>query len=818
MQAGIKQDRNRKTAARGKNFTPLFTIISLAIITLITILVSVISIAHLRVVSYNIIDSNVQERMNQISKSLESRFQTWVTLIQETAISAAPIMAQEPVDQEALRRLFRRITDSQTDAWHIYGSGNILWTEPGGYAVYSNGTSPSPGWNNTTRNWFTGAKARPGEVAFAEPYIADSNGQLTTAVSTNVYDAAGNDIGVVSANVSIEFLSEMLDQNIHIPGGTAFFINKDGLYVTHPDEQAVLNQSFFSDFGLEQYRDAVLGSETFTTIDTTYYLNSTRILEADWFLVTMVATQVIYADTNRLIIQFVLLNAVLIIIVVVVAVFLLRVLRQDRDEIISVNRMLVAERDEIAAMKDNIKTSIFLMDKDYEIQLNYSRSLEKIFSSSLYKKKFTDILSTSFAPHDLEIVKDFFDMIRTQVRSQAQLDSLNPLEEFVYTSSETHEAKILHCRFVSVKRDDNIFLLGTVDDITEETQLRKRLEEEAAKRQEEMRSLFEVVHVEPTIFMTFTEDVTHNLEEGLSLLHRASNGAGDIDPVLVRLYQLIHAIKSDAYIVGLSVYGDKLHGVESEIKRLRDRADGASGLTSDDLAALTTRVEEMGAEKDKLFDIFAQLDAYASTQKQGELDILLASLKRACERVAADLGKLVRFKPEKVDPEALKAAPYRQLKEILIQLVRNAVYHGIERPEQRSAAGKDETGVIRFSLQRQGLGATTTVSATAAPQAQSSRNVLRVIIQDDGVGLNFDKIRSKAFASGLIAEDETDRDKLLRVLFQPGFSTAETEGAHAGRGIGLNLVQDAVYALHGSIRVRSERGKGTAFIISIPLA
>jgi chemotaxis protein histidine kinase CheA len=149
--------------------------------------------------------------------------------------------------------------------------------------------------------------------------------------------------------------------------------------------------------------------------------------------------------------------------------------------------------------------------------------------------------------------------------------------------------------------------------------------------------------------------------------------------------------------------------------------------------------------------------------------------------------------------------------------VRNAVYHGIEQPEQRSAAGKDETGVIRFSLQRQGLSTTTTVSAIAS-QARSSNGILRITIQDDGIGLNFDRIRSKALVHGLIAEDETDQDKLLRALFQPGFSTAETEGAHAGRGIGLNLVQEEVHALRGSIEVRTELGKGTAFIISIPLA
>jgi chemotaxis protein histidine kinase CheA len=132
------------------------------------------------------------------------------------------------------------------------------------------------------------------------------------------------------------------------------------------------------------------------------------------------------------------------------------------------------------------------------------------------------------------------------------------------------------------------------------------------------------------------------------------------------------------------------------------------------------------------------------------------------------------------------------------------VYHGIETPKTRSAAGKDTTGVIQLSMERQ-----------PAP-SPDQRDSLRITLQDDGAGLNFDSIRRKALERGLISADDTDQDKLLRVLFLPGFSTAETEGAHAGRGIGLNLVQDQVDALDGTIDVRTEQGKGTTFIITIP--
>jgi chemotaxis protein histidine kinase CheA len=366
-----------------------------------------------------------------------------------------------------------------------------------------------------------------------------------------------------------------------------------------------------------------------------------------------------------------------------------------------------------------------------------------------------------------------------------------------------------------VERNGDVFILGTVDDITEETQLRKRLEEAGARRQEEMRSFFEVVHMDSSILAAFTEDAAHNLEAGLALLQDVSDpestsASSDTETVLVSLYQLLHAVKSDAYIVGLSVYGDKLHSTESEIKRLRESDTPPS---PDDFAALTSQLERLLDEKDALINILEQLHAPVPAVKQDEVAVLSASLKRACERVAADLGKQARFEPLAIDAEAVKSVPRRQLKEILIQLVRNAVYHGIEAPEQRRAAAKDETGVIQLSIQRRA-----TLVASTAELSHSGE--LAITIKDDGAGLNFDKIRRKALDQGLIDKDVADdstENQLLRVLFLPGFSTAETSGAHAGRGIGLNMVRDQVRALSGSIKVRTERGKGTAFVVSLPL-
>jgi len=91
------------------------------------------------------------------------------------------------------------------------------------------------------------------------------------------------------------------------------------------------------------------------------------------------------------------------------------------------------------------------------------------------------------------------------------------------------------------------------------------------------------------------------------------------------------------------------------------------------------------------------------------------------------------------------------------------------------------------------------------------------VLMDDGGGLDYKKISEKAVSSNVIKkEDANNKEMLLKAIFAPGFSTAENEGMHAGRGIGLNLVRDRLKEVRGAIKVRSEPNKGTAFIMAVP--
>jgi two-component system chemotaxis sensor kinase CheA len=135
----------------------------------------------------------------------------------------------------------------------------------------------------------------------------------------------------------------------------------------------------------------------------------------------------------------------------------------------------------------------------------------------------------------------------------------------------------------------------------------------------------------------------------------------------------------------------------------------------------------------------------------------------------------------------------------LVHLVRNAIDHGLESPEKRRAAGKNETGTLRLDAYHEG------------------GNIV-VQISDDGAGLNRAAIVAKAEQRGLIrAGQELDDAEVAELIFQPGFSTAAQATDLSGRGVGMDVVRRNVRDLGGSVGVRSQSGKGSVFTIALPL-
>jgi len=141
------------------------------------------------------------------------------------------------------------------------------------------------------------------------------------------------------------------------------------------------------------------------------------------------------------------------------------------------------------------------------------------------------------------------------------------------------------------------------------------------------------------------------------------------------------------------------------------------------------------------------------------------------------------------------------LSDPIIHLIRNAVDHGVEAVKDRAAAGKPEKSIVRLEARQEG-------------------DHILIIVADDGRGMNPERLRAKALEKGLISDEEAntmDERQSYNLVFLPGFSTAAEVSDVSGRGVGMDVVRTNILKLNGTIDIRSEQGKGTTFVISLPL-
>jgi chemotaxis family two-component system sensor histidine kinase/response regulator PixL len=177
---------------------------------------------------------------------------------------------------------------------------------------------------------------------------------------------------------------------------------------------------------------------------------------------------------------------------------------------------------------------------------------------------------------------------------------------------------------------------------------------------------------------------------------------------------------------------------------------------------------------------------------------LLGRFPRGLRQMELQYGKQVNLNM-KGGTTLVDRAVLEALNDPLLHLLRNAFDHGIESPEVRQATGKPESGIINITAAYRG-------------------NKTVITIEDDGAGINLDKIRAKALEMGLDESDLKDVSKkeLLDLIFEPGFSTAEKLTDLSGRGVGMDVVRTNLQQIQGDIQVQTKPGKGTTFTITVP--
>ena len=437
---------------------------------------------------------------------------------------------------------------------------------------------------------------------------------------------------------------------------------------------------------------------------------------------------------------------------------------------------LANERDMIQTMKDNINQGIFLMDKDMKILPQYSQPLTDILSyydSDIAGKSFLDILSSSFESKELQFMKGYFTMVFEKTKSAKVLESANPIAEFEYKTDA--QSKTLSTRFSLIEQaNTEPVIIGIIQDMTREKEFERELQSQKAAQELEMKNMFDVIKVDPLVFQNFIEDTESNYNSINAVLKDRSLTEKQ---VVTKVFQYIHAIKSNAVILGLEHLGNKIHILEDAIKAVSNK----DMVSVEDVLGLTIKLETLMQEMDAYTAITKRISAYKTSNQMDT--ILVNSISKAAERLSGEVNKKVEVKAGQIDLDILESKLRKPIKEILYQCVRNSIYHGIETADERIKKNKPPRGLLVFGIKK--------VDGKA-----------EVTFSDDGSGLNWDKIRKKYLIKHPEARN-VDKKVLLGAIFAPEFSTADETSTAAGRGVGLSLVMDLIKENHGAINVNS---------------
>ncbi|MGH1342335.1 MAG: ATP-binding protein [Nannocystales bacterium] len=447
---------------------------------------------------------------------------------------------------------------------------------------------------------------------------------------------------------------------------------------------------------------------------------------------------------------------------------------------------LVNANDSMCLVLDNVEEGLCVIDTAGNIGPHSSRSFERLFGTATPGQSFAEHLGD----------RDFADWfgVSFEMLAEGCLDPEIVLEQLPTTLE--HKGRHLRFGYTLIERAGEVEgVLVVVDDVTD-----RLAAEEAERDQGEMVALLRLLARDADGFREFRVS-------GAALVRRLL----DADETPSEERRTLHTLKGNAALMGVDTVAKYCHDLESELDGSGDRISPAKRRQLSDVwAATEARMTVIFGEREGIIEISeaeysSLLDKIAGGASSRELAELvrgwrldsvpqrLARMARSAEVLAVKLGKQLRIE---LDGSAMRLDPsrWREFWSCCVHLIRNSVDHGIEDQKTRVARGKDGTGTLWLSMERDG-----------------GDVVMRV--RDDGGGIDWERVALKAEALGLPFGTQ---DALEAALFTDGLSTKDRVSATSGRGVGLSALAKETLRMGGSLHVHSLFGEGTQFTIRIP--
>jgi len=485
--------------------------------------------------------------------------------------------------------------------------------------------------------------------------------------------------------------------------------------------------------------------------------------------------------------------------------------RQNRD-LWQHARTLEAAKRESDAVLSSVRAHLMLIDGSYRIQSRYSSELEGVFHQrDLGNENFLNVLQRMLSERMFKTARDYLALLFDTGRKERVVLKVNPLDEVEVTTTQpdgTVGVRHLNFDFRRILEGGAVEkVLVSVEDITDRVVRERQLRESEQQKVKQFELLIGILHVDPASldgFVVMANDQLAIVDQALRAGDFAAASIGQTALLRQRLdivLQRVHNIKGNASLLRLEHFERLAQEFEQQVIDLKHR----TALGGDDFLAVVIGLAAFRADLDDLQSLRVKL---AGIQRGAEIhrevgDDLIDNVGKLAADLAAKLGKAVKIDADGFDSRTLPPAQRLVVKDVLIQLTRNSLAHGIETTQEREAAHKSRVATIEIH-----------------PLREQQPDSFSFSFRDDGRGLDAEKIRARAVAAGLLpAERATlaDDSEIASFIFAPGFSTSDETTLTAGRGVGMNVVkQRVVDDCGGEIGVDSQTGHFCEFTFVLP--
>lgn len=474
-------------------------------------------------------------------------------------------------------------------------------------------------------------------------------------------------------------------------------------------------------------------------------------------------------------------------------------------QLLNNDRLLEAARRETTDIMTTVNTGLFLLDKDLTIGNQYSNALEGIMGTNrLAGENLTTVLRNRISDKDLETARQFVQQLYNPRVKENLVNDLNPLHKIMFRDERASKNRYLDFKFSRVyENKDIVRILVNVNDVSEAVLLEQRLEKEREQNDLQIEMLTTILNVHPQIINEFISNTLVRINKINDVLKNPGSSQFELEGKLKLIYREMHSLKGEASALKLHNFTKIASESEEKMQMLQNKAQ----LAGNDFLPLAVHLDELLTLANTISKLGERINSGSAntslTSKPAQATALTYAdfYKNFAREIATRQNKDVHINVKEVQLTEVPDHVVNTVKEMSIQLLRNAIVHGIESAETRTANGKNATGLINLSVIKEGQN-------------------LVLTVQDDGKGIDYATIRLQLVTKGLYTTEqakELTEGQLLKHVFTSGFSTKQKVDEDGGRGVGLDIIKERLSEFNGQIDVKSKFNKGTQFVITLPL-